>query len=35
MGESARRAVPGRFDRATSTKKWADLVEGLAGQRHA
>ncbi len=35
MGESARRAVPGRFDRATSTKKWADLVEGLAGQRPA
>lgn len=29
MGRRAREALPGRYDRATATRQWADLLEGL------
>jgi colanic acid biosynthesis glycosyl transferase WcaI len=31
MGENARRAVPGRYDKATACHQWAELLEALTG----
>ena len=31
MGENARRAVPGRYDKATACRQWAELLESVTG----
>ena len=34
MGENARQAVFGRYDKATATRQWAELIESLVKPRH-